>query len=1048
MSRRSRVSVFAVLVLFVAVGGAQGLPAPALAGMPAQDSGGDNNRSKPATPSACWSSGPYDRRFDDTSQDDDQGKDGWGGQKEYASFRRDFRFEVPKGGALVLDEDVLGKGRDVLEEYGLSGDPRPSLFTSFPELIDYAFAMDTANDLDIKDTRIGRLKALLAAGSIDGGERAFLPWYEAKGYFIRRPVARREKDRFTNVQFEWVNDSLPGGGVATDEVALMEDRMSAAANLARGTQNQVVDGSRFGQGASEGTSNQIEGVYTGNCSAQPGQSVSSCSSSWNFASTPVQVEGRNFMRFQSDQEAFNNSFVDNQRRFAVVDEDGNKEYQYFGVHPEDIPDSTLKNRKTGPGGYRGWLQDDSSDDDVRVVIELDPKYRSDFNYNVFNDKSGTARFLPAFGSEVWTYMDIDGARHPAVNDLYGVDSPPLIEVTTEKHLGYRQPTLSRFHWDEDDLSGIEAMNTRANVEHIKWPVNIQDMNWYLYRMPGDPQVEEAAFLFWITNSGGRRLARSGYAEQGLEVSKLPKCELKGDGSFDDGNIECKYTGHLGGGYVGSQDAWILKESTSLADGVDVQPLEYAYYPFDTHNGELTLNEEMLVRRGVASPLDIEDEGFRDLSHFSFMIREASPYGYDLADLNSADTQRRLGVPRQAAAKKIYLEGRPDEDWPDGGWPDGPMDPAGVHLLVVTYYEVLNPDDGADDKVQYRLFGQGESSSVRLPERHIRRVVCRLVLLPAGISPVGKKNEHLGEMIWGKIGGVLEGGVEMMGRWIAAGLGAAVKAPFWAMKKGGEVACIGLEKVDTLTALNNSSRSASETRLTGNGVLVLNKAVQSKRKGLANCLRMAAPLEVECDPSSTVVYRGRCAELTQPRLYVERGEFLDLKWREGLAEPGVSYARYEAERVDEVPVGGGASDGKVGNYVGEVQVGPGGSPTPRVWDEVPGGVGRWETIRVEDARFYPVPDNLSNNRYVGPHNSGLTRLSLKWEAQTFGLSEPLVDAAGGYVVIVYPDEKSSSLPAGEGIGFVLPGWVKMKVWYRDKTYSGEDDPRLVGFSIVA
>ncbi len=1031
--------MFAVLVFSIAAGVAQGMPAPVLAGMPAQGAD-DENGPKLAASSACWSSGPYDRQFDDTSHNDDQGKDGWGGQHEYASFRRDFRFEVPQGGALLLDEDVFNTDEDDLQDYGLSGRRRPSLFTSFPELIDYAFAMDTANDLDIKDTRVGRLKNILA-GSVGENDRVFLPWHTSKGYFIRRSVARREKDRLINAQVDWVNDSLPGGGLGLDEVALMEDRMSAAANLTRGTQDQAVDGSRVGQGETDVTSNQIEGVYVGSCSGEPGQSVSSCDSSWNFASTPVQVKGRNFMRYQSDHEAFNNSFVDNQRRFAVVDEGGGVEYQYFGVHPDDIPDSTLKNRKTGPRGYRGWLQADSSDDDIRVVIELDTEYRSDFKYNVFNDRSDTTLVLPAFGMDVLTYMNIKGARHPGVNDVYGSDAPPLVSVTTEDHLGYRQPTLSQF-WsgrgEIDNLADIEDMNTRPDVEHIKWPVNIQDMNWYLYEMPGDPQEEESYFLFWLTKAGASRLARSGYSERGLYPEQLPSCTLKGDGSFDDGNIECDYTGHLGGGFAGRSDEWLLTESTSLVGGADVQLVEYGYYPFDTDQGDFTLNEEMLLRQGVASPLDVEDEGRRDLSHFSFMIREASLFGYDMADLHSADTQRRLGAPRQEDAKENYLK----------AWPDSPIDPARVHLLVITYYEVLNPDDGADDRVQYRFVGRDESESVRLPERHLRRVVCRLVLLPAGISPVANQNDSVGQMIWSKITGTLDGGIEMMGRWIAAALGAAVKAPFSAMKKGGEVACIGLEKVDAMTALNSSPRSASETRLTGNGVLVLNKAVQSKREGLANCLRMAAPVEVKCDPSSTVVYRGRCTELTQPRLYVERGEFLDLDE----SGAGVSYGRYETERVDEVPEG--APGGQVGNYVGEVQVGPGGLPTVRVWDEVPGGVGRWATIKVDDARFYPVPADLANDQYIGPHNSGLTRLHLKWEAQTFGLSESLVDAAGGYVVIVYPDEKSSSLPAGEGIGFVLPGWVEITVSYRDADSDDDEDDesikkvyrRIEGFNV--
>ena len=51
--------------------------------------------------------------------------------------------------------------------------------------------------------------------------------------------------------------------------------------------------------------------------------------------------------------------------------------------------------------------------------------------------------------------------------------------------------------------------TRDDSEHIKWPVNLEDVNWYLYRLPSTG-YRDPLWLYWVSKDGRERLVSSAY----------------------------------------------------------------------------------------------------------------------------------------------------------------------------------------------------------------------------------------------------------------------------------------------------------------------------------------------------------------------------------------------------------------------------------------------------------------------------------------------------------------------------------------------------------
>ena len=104
----------------------------------------------------------------------------------------------------------------------------------------------------------------------------------------------------------------------------------------------------------------------------------------------------------------------------------------------------------------------------------------------------------------------------------------------QNHNGYRQPRLSRAYPHADEL-------TREESKHIQWPVNLEDVNWYLYRLPSTG-YRDPLWLYWVSKYGRERLVSSAYGDDPVpfpldgDLSGLsggaellvPDCSLPGD----------------------------------------------------------------------------------------------------------------------------------------------------------------------------------------------------------------------------------------------------------------------------------------------------------------------------------------------------------------------------------------------------------------------------------------------------------------------------------------------------------------------------------------
>ena len=84
-----------------------------------------------------------------------------------------------------------------------------------------------------------------------------------------------------------------------------------------------------------------------------------------------------------------------------------------------------------------------------------------------------------------------------------------------------------------------------------------------------------------------------------------------------------------------------------------------------------------------------------------------------------------------------------------GWPSGAIDPNQSYLLVVTYYESLYPLIWDSNERILKVVGDGfEGASVKLPQRFLRRVVCRLLIHPSGVEPPVEESKSFFEKnVW-------------------------------------------------------------------------------------------------------------------------------------------------------------------------------------------------------------------------------------------------------------------------------------------------------------
>ena len=410
-----------------------------------------------------------------------------------------------------------------------------------------------------------------------------------------------------------------------------------------------------------------------------------------------------------------------------------------------------------------------------------------------------------------------------------------------------------------------------------------------------------------------------------------------------------------------------------------------YYPFDVGSGEVRLSDSKLVKAGVETAEDVDGAVPRSLTRFSFVINEASRMGRDTVEQEGSDALRRYGVPLQPSARRNYID----------NWPADPIDPNSFYLMVVTFYEVLNPGAAVyDGRREFKFEGSSVDNShdeavLYLPERRIRRVVCRMVIGPTGDLPgTGWMKELLDDIKESIVGALKEPFNKFQG-WIMGILQGFISFPGWLMQKGAEATCVGFARVDAIAG--GSGAEVAETWVDGDGVVQVNRAVANRNDGIEMCAKASTETVMTCEAGPEYISDDECVRLPGLRLRVTKGEFLPL------TDP-VEYVSYRASRANPT-----------------LFLGSGFNFAELVFDIGDGA-----------KYFVPVPgvDEVYGGAELTDRNRGLTRVRVEPEFLWSGISAQEYDSIDGFVVRVYPDQKSArDIEEGDYWEYFLPRWVK-------------------------
>ena len=940
-----------------------------------------------------------------------------------------------------------------------------TLFDSVPELVDYVFALDVFYDgsspfpdRDIYDRRV-RLLATKIAGHTayvfgeNEDHRMLLPWQggDAKTKYLERRSTGAYYKAVKSLSTEWIDPSNPGGGRVVDSVALAQDQVANDMELLEGTITMAGDGGVAHYGTTEGIGQQVLFHTTNTCSG------TSCSEITTYSNNPVPIILHSNVYEQNDGQIDRNTTVKDERRILVrdgtPDADGNDvlvEVEYEFDPAENSPSSTLS-RDAGQGGYSRMHQENTSSDELRISLVLKDKYRRDIeDYDPDKGDIFTSRGLPAMGSEPWTYGRFYYGRHHSLND-WNPDKATSYLIPGVDHLGYRQPGLdlpvgAGFSALIPGETGLARMNSglvnRWDPKHIKWPVNFEDLNWYLYELPG--KYRESLWLYWLTEDGTERVVFSGYGKEALPFlvdgvvvpdDRIPVCNLRRNREHDYdevrppplnvSEIDCDPE-------EGEDEVLVDWNFINLRKGI--QP--GVHFPFDASDPESVphlLSPELLVKQGVERAVDVHGpHGTRKLSRFDFSILESQPMGESPPEEDGYLGERFYGIPQDSDARAEYL----------AEWRSAPIDPNMPYLMVFTFYEARQEGDlkfkiGPDERRHGEVF--------QLPKRQIRRVICRAMIHPSGLNPsAGESKGWFTRMVDGVKSFFSDTLTSLIGGWLSGLLAAIADVSGQLGIRTAELVCSGLGKLDDMTALGNVSGPAPPALVDKEGRIRVNAAVKSKLEGSKRCHRISSPPVSTCERDADQILEGKCVRLPEFKLQVRTAEFirpLDSKVdvmvtpESTIFDPyptPVSTRRprlyYDEYRV-EVPVDSYyAKHGDPGfmSVVNAVKEG-----FARPWfDSVP-----------EDLTSDPPPK--LNNR-----NRGLTRVYLDWDLRWDTISTDFYDSVDGFAVILHPDQKSVSYPVPEkGLPpFYLPKWVYAKIMDEDDEVAYRMHTRVEGFAV--
>ena len=985
---------------------------------------------------ACWATGDFPGGV--SSDPDLSLEPNWGNSDD--EFVVDFR-DLGNDVLLLMDlkADYLGAPHVSTRN---SEEGVYTLFDSMSEMVDYTFALNFSprpnKDRSINDRRVQRLFTKFAdppgaysfdLNALNGypleDRRFLLPWDGSDGldkYLDRRRVAVPYKNVVQSYSGQWVDPANPGGGRVLDFVALARDQAANRLEALEGTVTAAGDGGVVHYGTIEAVAQQFTFQSNNSCSGP------SCSGVTKVDSELVPVTFHTSVREQNDGQTYRNITEAGDRVVRMFDVDEEARIEANPNLPVDLdklypkrelefdlsylPPSTLPLRDPGSGAYYRRYQENTGFDQLHINLVLQDRYRRDLNFDPDSGSLYAERGLPAMGFEPWTYNSIsDTGRDVSVNKWFRFFAEQ--DLGAVEHHGYRQPSLNRVYSNTE----LSPPSGYGSSDRIRWPANLEDLNWYLYQLPSTG-YRDPLWLYWVSDYGRRRLVTSAYGKNPVPFPRdgylspgqttVPDCFLPGERE-EDGITPLNYAAS---GYRPPLNIDAIK-----CDNLD--PLVWNWMevwqgkqsgvnlPFDSDSpgssGHL-LGDDLIIKQGVESAADSGSPiGTRQLNRFDFFINESERMGDFPPGQKGYDAERRYGLPRDGVKRNEYV----------GDWAFRPVDPNMPHLLVVTFYEAKIDKDLVD----FRIDDDVGSLVFSLPKRRLQQVICRMFVHPSGNAP------------WDGIVDAIKDGLANVRDFIGQQVdsikgffGEIIKsiagAPVGAVRKSTGLVCVGAAELDRLSGLESTLVVSSVSLRDGEGRIRLNSASQSKLDGIEECHEMSTPMISTCKRSADVVFEGVCTRLPELRLRVREADFITPPAPPDPPTDLLKYREYGVRPIRDSWMNYGDR--------GVVTVVP-------VHDEV--GF---------EPKFLPLANVAASSPDVlMARNVGLTRAFLDWEVRWDNVSSDIHEVIDGFMVFVYPDQKSSKVLVPEGgFGFALPKFVQVKT-DRDRDYRYS---RVDGFSV--
>lgn len=1002
----------------------------------------------------CWVTGQLGKEEQDDQHHDfrhthnQQGNRGYGGDGEYVLDIQDFWRAVPlTDQSLVPEKGLLGLEPDKQEDFGY--------FSNFAQAIDFTFAMSSQ---DLKrfplDTRGSDLQRLVAPADGESperpnpaGGRLRIPWETQRSYAHRRAVASSESPwRVQSFDAMWIDPFHPDGGIGVDWQRFAGDLLGGQTDIAAVTRTGVQAGSGNRQIVGQGSMPVMTmgGTRRVDCSG------TDCTFEDNVVSGIAQAQVSQVSVDSDHGEVSDPSIGTGVRNVALPWSDETVTSTVGAVS------GNLMRYQGRSGTYGSLFQEDTEEDKLYVNIVLDPEDRSDYEYRVVNQESFGNFYLRNFGQgeALWTLDDFGGeaplAAHLRSSGGRTITAPTgtaFSGVAFDEHRGYRQPTLGRAYLpfrggypfrtednrDDDSTcpdsgecfyqaalgndarlvgSDIDDYRNGGDWDRIRWPVNFEDMNWYLYELPVVIESGGDEFLsFFLHERGANWVMGSGYGKQSRGVTfeaspvgdsgytnATPNCWWMDIGGEDDeipavptaGNMECNDNTDALNSRITTPFAVLEPPWSSLIEGKE----ERVLFPFETHvRDDGTLYEFRqhqdssadpykygieLVRAGVTRPEDAERALPRSLNRFVFVIDEGIHVGETNLDRSGVDAMRRYGAPINQQWRREYFS----------NWPNRPLNPNYPYLMVLTFYESLREGGGeksfslGDSSVEFDYAGtstQITGRNIKLPERHIRRVICRAMIYPAGFHPISDDGKNWLQRVFNKavagVGEFIDSVKAMLQRWAVT----VARFPGSSARTVMAWSCDGIGLVDTVTGSSEAAALAGGAADAAAGLGPFSSGYQLGSEVLTSaCARYSMPAEATCEAGTAdVVIEGDCIDLP-----------------EMLITPNVDESAYymppKSADADGVPFGSLADVADRGQRV--------------------------------QLRFYAV--NAANPT---PRTVGLAKLRLDFGFAWDSVDTGLYNGVTGYAVTVRPDpwayaDWTGGPPKSVDIEFLLPRQV--------------------------